>query len=117
MLSATEIQSTVRWLGWPSKTVDEGSTHYSKIFTDRITTLSDEGIAVVRDLLRKISETEEKIECARCRLAAEKVDGLVMNNREISQLHSLKTHYILELSEFVDLPVLKHSHHVHSLVV
>ncbi len=117
MLSATEQQSVVKFLGWPSKTLQVNSTHYSKIFVDRLTALDAEGEAIVQDYLRKLGEIDEKIECATCRVSTEKVDNIHLNNREIDQLYALRHRWIHELSDFLDLPILKSNHHMGSLTV
>ena len=117
MLSATEQQSVVKFLGWPSKTLQVDSTHYSKIFVDRLTSLDAEGEVIVRDYLRKLGEIDEKIECATCRVSTEQVDNITLNNREIEQLYKLRRRWICELSDFLDLPILKTCNHVGSVIV
>jgi hypothetical protein len=108
-LTDTEIQKIVFYLGWPSKTVDEGSTHYSKIFKDRINDVSAEGEVIVRNYIRKIEEMYERLESAACRLSTSQVDNLHINPMEVEKLHKLKCRYIKELSDFLDLPIMRTS--------
>lgn len=106
-LTANEIQCVVLYLGWPAKTVEVNSTHYSKIFVDRITTIPAEAEPKVRKYLDKIETLRDQLESAMCRLTTTEVDDIKLREDEIQRLKGLENYWVCQLSDYLDLPVIK----------
>lgn len=106
-LTDKQKEDVVLFLGWPTKTLVPDSTHFSNIFYDRLNNLSVEGEIKVIDLITKIDEVRTNIHEAQCRLVAEKVDNVTLNQDEIDELWDLERRYIQILSEYLDLPIMR----------
>lgn len=116
-LTTKQKHDVIYYLGWPSKTLDVGSTHYSKIMNDRLNGLSDEGCDRVIDLLCKLQGIREQLDEARCRLTTSEVDKIKMNEHEVSRLWGLEKSWVCILSELTDIPVMRKSKSCVGLVV
>jgi hypothetical protein len=106
-LTNKEQQCLVLYLGWPAKTLYTDSTHYSKIFVDRITNLDTDTEVKVRELLEKIERVREQMEEAQCRLSTTEVDNIKIREDELRRLRDLDRMYVKWLSQYLDLPVLR----------
>ena len=103
-LTATEKVKIVTDLGWPAKTVIDGSIHYSNWVDDRLTDLTPEIEACVRDLLSRLEKMDAKLEKATCRVSVKQVDGITFRDDEIRILRRERWRIIGELSDMLDIP-------------
>lgn len=104
-LTAGEKAQAIRVLGYSNKTLDTGSTHYSKILADRLTSLSADAEAQTRVLLVRISTIDTKLDQALDRLSAKRVDSIETNPDEIPMLKGERARTIRELGQTLDIPV------------
>lgn len=106
-LSDQEKLDVIFYLGWPGKTLIEGSTDYSKIIADKMENLSAPIELRVKGLLTKIVAIDERIEGALCRMAAKKVGDIETNSDELYLLRKERMNYLRELSDLLDIPLMK----------
>jgi len=106
-LTDKQKHSVIFFLGWPSKTLDVGSTHFSKIVTDRLNLVSVNGEIRVAELLCKVESIRSQLDDAQCRLATSSVDKLVLRKDEVGRLKSLEKHWLCLLKDLTDIPLMK----------
>ena len=106
-LTNKEQQCIVFYLGWPSKTLDVDSTHYSKIFGDRLLNLDSDAEVKIRNILTKIENIRAQLEDAACRFTTKKVDNIELREDEMEKLCALERKCVRWLSEYLDLPVMR----------
>lgn len=110
-LSEKQKHRTIYYLGWAGLTLVEDSTHYNSIVNDRLGTvakpLNAEIERIVKELLECLERVDEQLKEAQCRLAASSVDGIQLNEKEISYLKGERRRYMKELSDHLDIPIVK----------
>ncbi len=104
-LSNGQKAQVVYFLGWAGKTIVEGSTHYNSQVVDRLKNLTTEIEQQTQGLLTEIAALDEKLKAAQCRTSAKEVDGIVLNENEITQLRGERKRLIKDLSLLLDIPV------------
>lgn len=105
-LTDKQKNQVLYYLGWPLKTLITDSTHYQKTIADRFENLNTQIEDIVDDLLDKLEEIDKKLEKARCRLSASKVDDITLNKNEIQMLLKERRRCRNELHRILDIPVL-----------
>lgn len=97
------------YLGWAAITIIPTSTHFNSVVNDRIDAASDDDdiSRLIKDLLEKLENIDECLEKAKCRLAASKVDNITMNKNEIHELNKERRRCIRELSDTLDVPIMR----------
>lgn len=118
-LSAKQKARTIYYLGWPGLTIVSGSTHFNSVVNDRLNA-SDSNSEIerlVKELLTKLEACDNALEDAKCRLTASQVDSLKMNPDEIRQLKKERSRMVRELSDHLDIPIMKSSAQQVSIVV
>lgn len=110
-LTSQQKTDIVFYLGWSGLTLVSDSSHFSNIISDRIELASTttEICKIVKRILKKLENLDECLEKAKCRLAASSVDNITMNEREIEQLLKERKRCIRELSDLLDISVVKSS--------
>jgi len=105
-LSQKQRTKILFYLGHPGLTIVPDSTFFSGIISDRFDAANDvpEICMVVVGLLKKLEDIDCKLEKARCRLSASKVDSITLNEKEISKLLCERTRCIKELSAHIAIP-------------
>ena len=106
-LSAQEKADIIFQLGWPAKTLIQGSTDYSKIISDRLSNLTDEIELNIRAWLDKLAKIDATIEAAICRLSAKRVGDIETNPNELYELRKEKKRILMELSDMLDIEILR----------
>jgi hypothetical protein len=110
-LTDKEKHKTIFYLGWSGLTIVEDSTQFNSVVRDRLgTTLKPLNLQIekkVKELLEQLEALDESLEAARCRLSASRVDSITMNPDEIKWLRSERRRYIRELSDHLDIPIMK----------
>ena len=97
-LTAKQKHDVLFRLGWSGKTLDVGSTSFSKIIADRLENLSIPMQSTVVGLLKRLDAIQEQMDEARCRMTTETVDGIKLNKDEASMLKKEFMRYLKELS-------------------
>ena len=104
-LTDTQKTDVIFHMGWPGKTLLEGSTDYSKIISDRLDGLTDEMEALIGKLLGKIKKIDDKLMEALDRFSTKRVDDIELNPRERELLRAERRRYLNQLSELTDVPL------------
>ena len=107
MLTAQEKTNIIFYLGWPAKTLIVGSTDYSKIVADRLENLTDEIEINVLRWLEKVVNIDNAREASLCRLAAKRVGDIETNPNELYELRKEKTRILNELSDMLDIELMR----------
>jgi hypothetical protein len=106
-LSDKDKHKVVYYLGWTGTTLIAGNVHYNSVVNDRLIDLNTYIESLTKGLLERLDMIEESLTQARCRLAAASVDNITMNEREIEHLKKEKRRLIRELSDHLDIPIMK----------
>lgn len=104
-LTATEKTKIIKYLGWPLKTLDSGSTHYNSIVNSRLINLTVEAEALIKGLLTRIEKIDSAMESALCRMSTQQVGDIKLNNMEMDQLKKEYIKRIRELSDATDIKI------------
>lgn len=118
-LTAKQKARVIYYLGWSGLTIVTGSTHFNSVVNDRLGAADSntEIERLVKDLLECLEQVDEKLKKAQCRLSASKVDTIVLNKDEIQMLKKERMRYIRELSDHLDIPIMRSSAQQVSIVV
>jgi len=113
-ISTKDQQKILRTLGWAGLTIVADSTHFNSVVNDRLGNnvqkpLTSEIEREVKGLLERICRIEDSLDEAICRLSAKSVDKLVMNPDEIPMLKRELRRWARELSDLLDIPMMKSS--------
>lgn len=108
-LSSTQKYCVINYLGWAAKTLQVGSTHYSKTIDDRLSTLPAEAEPKVLEYLDQMEKIRGQIEEAQCRLSASQIGDIRTNEFEIEKLRAQESYWLRRLSEWVDIPIVRSS--------
>jgi hypothetical protein len=103
-LSDSQKFDVIRLLGWPGKTLVEGSTQYSNVIAGRLTGLHAEIENDVAKLLKRVKGLDEKLDKALGRASAIEIDGIKLNPDEMNLLRGERSKVVRELSELLDIP-------------
>lgn len=106
-LSTQQKADAIFYLGWSAKTLIPGSTDYSKIVADRLETLTPESESTVVLWLDKIRAIDTALDAAICRLTAKRVGDIETNPDEIRELRKERLRIIRELSDTLDIAVMR----------
>jgi hypothetical protein len=110
-LTAKQRAKVIYYLGWSGLTIVADSTHYNSVVNDRLgaNDTDAEIERLTKDLLTRLEKCDAQLEDAKCRLAAAKVDSITMNKDEIAGLKKERMRLIRELSDHLDIPIMKSS--------
>lgn len=110
-LTDKQKHRVIYYLGWSGLTLVEDSTQFNSVVRDRLGTiakpLNDYIESIVKEILDCLEAVDEKLKEAQCRLSASQVDNITMNKDEILMLKKERRRYIKELSDHLDIPVVK----------
>ena len=106
-LSDKNKANALRYLGWQQNTIVSGKVHFNSVVNDRLSDLSSEGEKQVKGILTRLENIDTCLDEAKCRLAASSVDNVKMNKDEIYYLRKERTRWIRELSDSLDIPVMR----------
>lgn len=118
-LTASEKADVIFFLGWPGLTIIANSTHFNSVVNDRlnVTDTNPEIARIAIGILTRLAKCDSQLDSAKCRLAAEKVDNLTLNEEEISKLKGERRRLVRELSDHLDIPIMKSSSNQPSIIV
>jgi hypothetical protein len=94
-------------LGWPGKTLIEASTHYNSVIWSRLQNLNAPIEAQAGKLVKRVQAIDEILQCALARLSTLELDGIKLNPEEISRLRRERKAILTELSDLLDIEVMK----------
>lgn len=106
-LTDQEKTDIIFQLGWPGDTIIQGSTGYNNTITDRVNDLSAPIELRVRGLLARVFKVDAALEAAICRLSAKEVGDIVLRDDELYQLRREKKRILRELSDLLDIPIMR----------
>jgi hypothetical protein len=104
-LSAQEQADVIFQLGWPGRTIVEGSTDYSGIIVSRLTNISTPMVNQVRGLLARVVAIDGKLQSSTGRMLAKKIGDIELRDGEAGALRSEKRAVLRELSDLLDIPL------------
>jgi hypothetical protein len=107
MLTAQEQADVIYQLGWPGTTIVAGSTSYSNIIVSRLTNISTPMVAQVRALLARIKSIDTKLEAATGRMLAKKIGDIELRDDESGLLRREKKAVLRELSDYLDIEIIR----------
>lgn len=117
-LTSQQKHKVIFYLGWSGQTIVAGSTQYNSVVNDRLTNNLNADIEkLVKTLLEKLEKYDAALEAAKCRLSAKSVDKIEMNPDEIRMLRSERKRCIRELSDHLDIPIVKSGGSMHGVIV
>ena len=106
-LTDREKHKAVFYLGWSGQTLVVGSTHYNTVVNNRLDVTNIEICRIAKALLDKLAACDEQLEDAKCRLSASSVDNIKLNPEEINQIRKERLKCIRELSDHLDIPIVR----------
>lgn len=106
-LTDQEKADIIYQLGWPGLTIVPNSTDYSKPIVDNLTTPTAQMEVQIRALLERLSKLDLKIEAATCRLSASQVGDIKLNENELHFLRKEKKMLLRELSDLLDIAIVR----------
>ena len=118
-LSDSEKADVIFFLGWPGLTIVADSTHFNSVVNDRlnVTDTNAEISRIASGILIRLTKCDTQLDSAKCRLAASKVDNLTLNEEEIAKIKNERRRFVRELSDHLDIPIMKSSSNQVSIVV
>ena len=108
-LTSSQKSKIVQLLGYGGKVLQENSVIYNKTTNDRLESLPGDVEELIVSYLAGIAVIEEQIATAPTRLIAKKVGDIELNNQELEDLRSERKRMIMELSNLIDIPIVRGS--------
>jgi hypothetical protein len=108
-LTATQQQQVIKFLGWTGKTLIPESTHYNSYIFDRLQNLNPDIEAQSIEILGWLLAIDAKLFAALDRMSAREVGDIKINERESDLLRKERWRRIRELSDLLDIVVVKQS--------
>lgn len=108
-LTSTQQQKIIYYLGWTGKTLIQSSTHYNSYIAARLINLNSDIEAQANTLLGRLDRIDQKLDDALCRMSTKKIGDIELNNGERELLRKERWARIRELSDVMDIPVIKQS--------
>lgn len=93
----------VTLLGWPIKTLIEGSTHYSKYISDKFTGLDEDSEGIILALLDRINAIDTKLTTSFSKDNIRRVDDIEFTGDNMTKMRSERTKLLCELSDMTDI--------------
>ena len=111
-LTATQKQDILYYLGYPNRTLDNTSTHYSNIVDSRMQNLPAEAEARIIAILAEITSVKTQITGSTSKLGVKRVGDIELATKSNETSNSglkrdLKRLYN-ELSDYMDIPYQGH---------
>jgi len=106
-LSDKQKHQIIRHLGWSAQTLIANSTQFNSVVNDRVSFLNTDLERIAKELSSCIDAIDEQLKDAHCRVSTSKVDNITINPDEIPMLKKEKRRLIRELSDHLDIPIVK----------
>lgn len=108
-LSLQQQQDIIYYLGWPGKTLLVASTHYNSVIASRVVSLIPEIESRAIKLLTRIENIDRILEQALSRMSTLEVTDIKLDPNEAARLRRERRIIINELSDLLDIEVMKSS--------
>lgn len=109
MFSDNEKTTILFYLGWPGKTLKEGSQLFNKVVNDRLNNIPVPVLTRTRKILKGLEAMDERLDCGADRLSASKIDDITMNDDEMDQLRKERFLRIREMSDQLNINIVRSS--------
>lgn len=106
-LTSQEKADLIFQLGWPGLTIVADSTDYNKTIVDNLDSVSSQMEPQIRNILSRIKKLDSHLEEALCRLSASQVGDITLNKDEIYLLRKEKKNLLREVSDLLDIPIMR----------
>lgn len=106
-LTEKQKHKVIFYLGWAGRTIISGSTHFNSVVNDRLNGTNTEMESLVKTMLENLEKLDERLKAAQCRASTVSVGDITLNNNEIALLKKERTRLIRELSDHLDIPIMK----------
>lgn len=106
-LSTQQQQDIVYYLGWPGKTLLQGSTHYNSVVASRLINLIPEIENQANALVCRIKKIDEVLQASICRMSTLEVQDIKLDPAESAKLRRERRIILSELSDLLDIDVIK----------
>lgn len=116
-LNDLQKHEIIRHLGWAAKSLLTDSTHYNSVIVSRLTNLNSTIEAQVAGVLSRLDAIEKQLDSARCRLTASEVGDIVTNENEIPMLRKEYWKWLRQLSDLIDIEIIRSKNDCISVVV
>ena len=103
-LTDQQKYDAIFYLGYASKVLDPGSTHYEKILADRLEGLHAVAESRVISLLAEISAARTKFTASSGRMLVKRVGDIELNTDEHLYINKEYRRLLDELSSLLDIP-------------
>ena len=106
MLTDEQKERITFLLGYPSKILRDNSTHFNRIFNNRLTNLSDIAVNQIGELLDLVTVARKKLDESQDEAKVASVDGLSFDtSRAVTNIKSQYYRYLKEIGSLLDIPV------------
>lgn len=109
MFTDNEKTTILFYLGWPGKTLKEGSQLFNRVVNDRLENIPDPVLKRTRTILKGLEAMDERLNCGADRLSASKIDDITMNEDEMDQLRKERFLRIREMSDLLNINIVRTS--------
>lgn len=106
-LTLQQQQDIVYYLGWPGKTIIQGSTHYNSVIASRLINLNDVIEAQAIALVTRIVNIDTILVKYTSRALVLEIQDIKLNPAEAARLRTERRKIIGELSDLLDIDVNK----------
>lgn len=106
-LTSTQQQKAIYYLGWTGKTLIPESTHYNSYIAARLINLNVDIENQVNKLLQRLDTIDDILDKSLLRMSTEKIDDITLNPHERELLRKERWARIRELSDVLDIVIVK----------
>lgn len=106
-LTDKQKHQAIRHLGWSAQTLIANSTQFNSVVNDRVSFVNAQLERIAKELVDCIDQVDTQLKDAQCRVSTSKVDNMTLNEDEIPMLKKEKRRLIRELSDHLDIPIVK----------
>jgi hypothetical protein len=111
-----QMQDIIYYLGWPGKTILPDSTHYNSVIYSRLVSLIPEIESQATALVTRIKDIDKVLIASIARASTLEVGDIKINQREREELRAERKKVLVELSDLLDIDVMKSSNTSISMV-
>lgn len=106
-LTLQQQQDIIYLLGWPGKTLIQASTHYNSVIASRLINLNTPIENQATKLVARIQKIDTILECALTRMSTLEMQDIKLDPNEAARLRRERRTLIGELSDLLDIDVMK----------
>lgn len=106
-LTSAQQQKVIYYLGWTGKTLIPDSTHYNSYIAARVINLNPDIESLCLKLLSRLDNLDNKLDEAINRMSTEKIGDITLRGNERELLRKERWARIRELSDLLDIVIVK----------